>query len=63
MATKAQRAAEKIRVIKEALKMFAGMEGFTLTDNAKVTKAPDGYWVQAWVKVPLSAAEEKKTGK
>ena len=67
MATKAQktaeRAAEKTRIIAEAGKLIAGDDAlFLCIKDAKVSKSPDGYWVAAWIRVPLDAAEEKKTG-
>jgi hypothetical protein len=55
MATKAQRAAEKARVIQYARERLDSMDGIAFGPDPKVTSSPDGYWVQVWIQVPLSA--------
>lgn len=62
MATKAQRAAEKARTVGAAVGRvkLCGDGAVLFLEDAKITKAPDCYWVQAWVRVPLEAAQEKK---
>ena len=45
----------------------AGTEGnlspLVFGNDAKVQKTPDGYWVQTWVKVPLTAVQEEDDSK
>lgn len=57
---KQKREAERARIID-----FAKAEvedAVIFGKNAKIKSAPDCYWVQVWIRVPLSAAEEKKSG-
>ena len=60
MATKVEQAARKMRIITEAQRGLEGLDGFAFGHAPRITKAPDCFWVQVWIKVPLDAAEEKK---
>lgn len=59
-AKKVGRAMEKQRIIQDARDRTAAMDDFVIANDPRVTFSPDGYWVEAWIKLPLSAAQEKK---
>lgn len=57
MATKAQKAEERMRAIQNARKSIASMDDFEIGSDPKVISSPDGCWIQAWIKVPLPTGE------
>jgi hypothetical protein len=44
---------QKEKIVAAAKKTFDQVEGLIVPQDAKVIVAPNGYWVQAWIEIPL----------